>query len=322
MSANEVLNGIVKGIQDSKLNFTMNLTPFSAYITIRSSFIKNYVPVFDQQTQQNRDQLKAKELENKNKILTLKVKSLEKENVTLKEGFENLAGSKNTSETINSEASAAVKEEKRLLQVKHEKICAEIKLIKNEKEDLVKKCNALSVADKANKKEIFDLKKRLDKNSEEFESQVRDLKAFKEQKLAEERAIKHIEKKNKKKARKELLNEAKVKAEQLKSDRTPKKNLDKNANSPPLTVQKVIGFEVEESWKKMGTSENMVEEGVLEFDENSFGNASEIDNDDKPSASEKKKNPMSQEQEKAFLEQFQKILEDSFPDLYTKEASL
>ena len=41
MAAKEVLNDIIQGIQESNLNFSMNLTPFSAYITIRSSFAKN-----------------------------------------------------------------------------------------------------------------------------------------------------------------------------------------------------------------------------------------------------------------------------------------
>ena len=66
-------------------------------------------------------------MENEIKILSLKVKSLEEENVALKTGFENFEIAKKTSET---EASA-VKEEKRSLQIKHEKICAEIKLVKN-----------------------------------------------------------------------------------------------------------------------------------------------------------------------------------------------
>ena len=36
---------------------------------------------------------------------------------------------------------------------------------------------------------------------------------------------------------------------------------------------------------------------------------------------EKKKNVMSQEQERAFLDQFEKILKDSFPDIYIKAGT-
>ena len=41
MAANEVLSDILNNIQDSNLNFNLNLTPYSAYITIRKSFVKN-----------------------------------------------------------------------------------------------------------------------------------------------------------------------------------------------------------------------------------------------------------------------------------------
>ena len=44
MAASEVMKGIIQNIQSSKLNFQINLTPFSAYITLRQSFIKNYTP--------------------------------------------------------------------------------------------------------------------------------------------------------------------------------------------------------------------------------------------------------------------------------------
>ena len=44
MATKEVLNDILQSVQNSKLNFSVNLTPFSAYITIRSSFVKNYLP--------------------------------------------------------------------------------------------------------------------------------------------------------------------------------------------------------------------------------------------------------------------------------------
>ena len=44
MSASEVLSEILGNIQRSNLNFSVNLTPFSAYITIRKSFVKSFTP--------------------------------------------------------------------------------------------------------------------------------------------------------------------------------------------------------------------------------------------------------------------------------------
>ena len=44
MSANEVIDEIILNVKKSNLNFNINLTPFSAYITIRNSFTKSFFP--------------------------------------------------------------------------------------------------------------------------------------------------------------------------------------------------------------------------------------------------------------------------------------
>ena len=168
-----------------------------------------------------------------NKILALKVQSLEKENVDIKTELESLSKSnkKSNSENLkaNSEASK-IKEEKRVLQIKHEKVCAEIKIVNNEKEDLVKKCHALSVADKTKQKEIFEAQKRFNMKNEELKNKVIDLEVFREQKLTEERAFKHQEKKIEKKDKRELPKEAKLKVDEMKFIRTGAKCLDTNGN--------------------------------------------------------------------------------------------
>ena len=44
MAASEVLSDILQNIQKSNLNFKLNITPYSAYITIRKTFAKNCSP--------------------------------------------------------------------------------------------------------------------------------------------------------------------------------------------------------------------------------------------------------------------------------------
>ena len=44
MSSSEIFSEILKNIQTSPLNFNINLTPFSAYITLRNSFNKSFTP--------------------------------------------------------------------------------------------------------------------------------------------------------------------------------------------------------------------------------------------------------------------------------------
>merc|ERR1712183_437334 len=75
MAANDVLNGIILNIRKSNLNFNLNLTPFSAYITVRGSFVRNFVPneSFNQLTTKSFDSVKVNEFEKENRILSLKV---------------------------------------------------------------------------------------------------------------------------------------------------------------------------------------------------------------------------------------------------------
>ena len=75
------------------------------------------------------------------------------------------------------------------------------------------------------------MKKRFDSYNEELENKVKSLEYFREQKLVEERAIK-------KKAKRDLQKEAKLKAVDLKSIRTATKFLDNNENETRSVVIK------------------------------------------------------------------------------------
>ena len=94
MTAREALNDILQSVQNSQLNFSVNLTPYSAYFTIRSSFVKNIPPTPPKTPQlvpqtsveadcqvliQKNDQLlkKIKDLEDSNETCTNTVKILE-----------------------------------------------------------------------------------------------------------------------------------------------------------------------------------------------------------------------------------------------------
>ena len=66
--------------------------------------------------------------------------------------------------------------------------------------------------------------------NEELKNKVIDLEVFREQKLTEERAFKHQEKKIEKKDKRELPKEAKLKVDEMKFIRTGAKCLDTNGN--------------------------------------------------------------------------------------------
>ena len=82
--AKEVLNDIIKDIQESNLNFSMNITPFSAYITLRSSFTKNFLlPAKHHRTSTFPKNVKAENhsLIEENEKLLEKLKTLEETNL-------------------------------------------------------------------------------------------------------------------------------------------------------------------------------------------------------------------------------------------------
>ena len=120
----------------------------------------------------------------------------------------------------------AIEEEKRLLQVKHEKVCAEFKNLKREINELNFNSNASAVALKSAKKESKDATYRHEKKVELLEEKVKELEEFKTRKMAEEKEIKSKDRKATKKMRQieEREAEVKLKIKEL------RKKLDTNAN--------------------------------------------------------------------------------------------
>ena len=66
----------------------------------------------------------------------------------------------------------AISEEKRSLQIKHEKVCAENKMFKSENEALVKEVNCLNVSIKALKRDVKDVGYKNDKKCEVLEGMI------------------------------------------------------------------------------------------------------------------------------------------------------
>ena len=104
----------------------------------------------------------------------------------------------------------AFKEEKRVLQVKHESSCAEVKSLKTERDDLKKDLNASSVAIKSIEKENKETNKKLRKQVDLLEMKIKDLEEYKAAKVAEERELKSKIKKTDKKWKSVLEREAKI----------------------------------------------------------------------------------------------------------------
>ena len=69
MAASQALNEILQSVSSSNLNFNVSLTPYSAYITVRKSFIKNFAPPGNsQEVSTTTDDVKQEHSELKNEI--------------------------------------------------------------------------------------------------------------------------------------------------------------------------------------------------------------------------------------------------------------
>ena len=128
----------------------------------------------------------------------------------------------------------AIEEEKRLLQVKHEKLCAEFKNLKREINDLNFTNNASAIALKSAKKENKDASNNHEKKVKLLEEKIQELVEFRSEKLAEEKETKSRAKKVDKKIKQIEEREAKVKLKiiELKKeqDKTFEEKLDANEN--------------------------------------------------------------------------------------------
>ena len=235
---------ILNGVRSSCLNFALQETPFSLFLTIRKSYHKpRYdqnlpLPQIDQESlprnqetpndQFSQLQSKFKDLEKANENLKglLECEVLENEHskqtiCALKNQIDHLH------ENIDKVVIEKVKtfaEEKRKLQIKHERICAESKSLKSDKENLEKELKHTNVALKSARKEIKDQSHDYQRKIEAFENRVKDLLEYKTSKASEEKDLRNKLKKVEKKLREVKEKEAELKLERnrLNRDKTLK----------------------------------------------------------------------------------------------------
>ena len=79
MAAKENFDQVIRSVKESQLNFTMNLTPFSAHIVIKSSFVKNFTPPPVPKPLKLSDQIHSRVIQG-NQHLLEQITNLEKSN--------------------------------------------------------------------------------------------------------------------------------------------------------------------------------------------------------------------------------------------------
>ena len=244
---------IIDAVRSSLLNFSFQETPFSIYLTVRKSLNKcaNQELSFKQQreafsyvkSEQETIQSKIEILENANEMLKqnyeealIEAETFANQKYDLETKLEILSEKLDVSEKrIETEVAKKVQSisvEKRALQLKHEKIVAEFKDLKNENEDLKKETNSLGIALKSSKKELKQITGSHIKKVEVLEMKLIDLQNFKMDKTSEEKELKRKLKSVNKKLKSLTEREAKVKLEL-------ERNVDENKNLKAVDEKKL-----------------------------------------------------------------------------------
>ena len=189
MAASNTFSSILNQIQMSNLNFSINMTPFAAYITLKKTVQKNMNGVHAipapplllllQQTQEENRCLQIENFKIKTDfdILEKKYDSVVHENIEHIEYIEEtkiaIEGLTNTNENLQFKIDKAEKDTKRIIGEKAEH---EFKLKENKKKhaaelkDLEGQIKDLKTAVKGKEKETYDLKRGLENAREKIKS--------------------------------------------------------------------------------------------------------------------------------------------------------
>ena len=259
----------LENVKASQLNFSIQETPFSVYLTLRKSFSKkiqnprlkpqpatpHFVDVSSGKISELERELASLRTENstladKNKILETDQNTLAKNyeaevlySENIKTELESLAtkceNAENTIEKIEIKLSKT-ENEKKALESKHEKTCAEVKKIKSEKKELVKEVDNISIVLKRAKKEAkenADANEKLVKNQDK---KIKELLEFKILKTSEDKELKNKQKKLEKKLKAVFEREAKLNLEKRQFN---KRKGNENKNKSPSDKLDTVDFE-------------------------------------------------------------------------------
>ena len=206
-------------VKNSGLNFSVQETAFSLNIQLKKTFLNKWGVnggINENARYQNFTNNPSKEffgeLQAKDNQIDALVKSLEKQKAQTLEAQENL-------NALAANKLKAFNDEKKAIQTKHEKLCADHKILKGENVDLMKDLNALNVALKSCKKESNDTAHKNQKKVENLEAKLKDHVQFKITKELEEKDLRAKTKKLDKKLKTIQEKEAELKVARNRLDR-------------------------------------------------------------------------------------------------------
>ena len=214
------------------------------------------------------------------------------------------------------------RDDRKGLELKHEKTCHENKSLRNENVELEKEIRSLKIALKSSKKEVKDTSHKFEQKMEALDAKNRNLEEFKAVKVSEEKILKTKVKKLDKKLKMLEEREARTKldkANQIEIERQSnekKKDANENEVSNEIVVSNIQIKNLFDTFTTESiddTKHNTKEENEAEPEKSelltvvgSFSAPTTA-----PGKSEQNQNFMSAEQEQHFLEEFQKLIKGS-----------
>ena len=204
MLADQTFRNILDGIQRSNLNFQLQVSPFSAYISLRKSFVKDLSGAVllppPQATIQHPLPSPTSHTDVANYLV--RINELEKDLLAQKDNHEDVENKyKDALEKFEKE-NKALKQENKSLTEKFDSKTLQINPLRASVTDLNKEKNVLSVALKSVKQDLKAHSKSSDQKITEYEKKLSELNEFKQKTLNQARK-ERLEKK------KELRKEAK-----------------------------------------------------------------------------------------------------------------
>ena len=245
-------------IKHSNLNFRAEETPFSLNVTIRKKFINRWAAYEEGVETEMPDDVTAKLLDEQKMLL----EQLEQARLTIEAKDIKIADMSNrvhdlTNKLEISESkiefaarddsmAEAVSEEKRQLQIKHEKVCSDIKHLKQENADLRKDLGSTNVALKAARKQVQEESKKSEKDMLVLNTNVENLQHYKNLKIAEEKESRQKIKKVKKKLKQVTEKEAMIQVEkdQMARNMVKSKKVSSGSSSETDTKKHLDAFAI------------------------------------------------------------------------------
>ena len=253
MEASAIFDSLLKQVQNSKLNFKLDLSPFSAVIFLKKTFIKDRfgnpllpspdLPLFHCHQAENGAYEKLKrDFEdeiNENEVKQKIILSLE---TKVKELSEKLSDSESKLEITVANEAKVFSAEKKVLQNKLENALKENKNLRKESEDSSQEINSLKTDFKKSKKEAKHVSYNFEKKVETLEEKLKDLNEYKNRKMSEEKDLKSKLKAANKKLKQIKEIEAELYLEKLKFEKK-EMFIEKDLNENETKVEDVSSEE-------------------------------------------------------------------------------